>query len=83
MRGNPAETVQDLLVTFQNSDPKNRKRLLEKMWTWTATQSSGGGLVRVGNFVRDGVLVDYDPPDVSHGLLGVVLARKFPRTLRT
>ena len=83
MRGNPAETVQDLLVTFQNSDPKSRKRLLEQMWTWTATQSSDGRLVFVGRFGRDGVHVVYAQPGYSDGRLGVVLARKFPRTLRT
>ncbi|MBI1812766.1 hypothetical protein HY285_01375 [Candidatus Peregrinibacteria bacterium] len=82
-RGNPAETVQDLLVTFGNSDPANRKRLLEKIWTWTATQSSDGVLVRVGGFVRDGVRVSRARPGRSGGYLGVVLARKFPRTLRT
>jgi len=83
MRGNPAETVQDLLVTFENSDPAKRKRLLEKKWTWTATQSSVGGLVSVGDFARDGVRVSYDRPGSSDGDLGVVLSRKFPRTLRT
>lgn len=82
-RGNPAETVQDLLVTFGNSDPANRKRLLEKMWTWTATQSAGGDFVDVGYFARDGVRVRHDRPDGSNGDLGVVLSRKFPRTLRT
>jgi hypothetical protein len=83
MRGNPAETVQDMLVTFMNSDPAKRKRLLKKMWTWTATQSSDGHLVRVGDFGRDGVLVNDDQPGRSDGGLGVVLSRKFPRTLRT
>ncbi len=83
MRGNPAEAVQDILVTFMNSDPAKRKRLLEKMWTWTATQSSGGYLVCVGYFDRDGVDVGGDPPGSSNGDLGVVLSRKFRRTLRT
>ncbi len=83
MRGNPAETVQDILVTFMNSDPAGRKRILERMWTWTATQSSVGYLVDVGVFVRDGVSVGGDRPGFSDGGLGVVLSRKFPRTLRT
>ncbi len=83
MRASPVETLSDLLVTFRNSDPKKRKRLLEKKLTWTATQSSVGVLVSVGYFAPDGVSVDGWDPDGSDGDLGVVLARKFPGTLRT
>ena len=83
MRASPVETLSDLLVTFRNSDPKKRKRLLEKKLTWTATQSSGGRLVRVGDFDPGGVGVGGWGPVDSHGGLGVVLARKFPGTLRT
>ncbi len=83
MRATPVETLCDLLVTFRNSDPKKRKRLLEKKLTWTATQSSDGFLVFVGRFAPDGVYVNDWSPDYSHDDLGVVLARKFPRALRT
>jgi|GEM_PF-1812510 len=83
MRATPVETLFDLLVTFRNSDPKKRKRLLEKKKTWTATQSSDGDLVSVGYFAPGGVDVSYWRPRYSDDDLGVVLARKFPRTLRT
>jgi len=69
----PVEVLYDMLVTFQNGD----KRDLEDMYDWTAVRSSGGSLVDVGYFDRDGVNVRYDLPGHSNDNLGVVLSRKF------
>lgn len=82
-RSTPAEALSDILVTFQNSAPGSRKRLLESKYTWTATQSSDGRLVNVGIFAAGGANVNIGLPDRSHGSLGVVLSRKFRRTLPT
>ena len=79
LRATPVETLCDLMVTFQNSNPADRKRLLGSMYTWSSSLSSGGLLVHVGGFDSLGVGVVYVEPDSAAGLLGVVLSRKFLR----
>jgi len=66
-RQTPVETLYDLLIYFQN----NEERLLEDKYTWTRCRSSGGGLVRVGSFVSDGVDVYGWLPGRVHSSLGV------------
>jgi hypothetical protein len=80
LRATPVETLCDLLVTFQNSNPADRKRLLNSMYTWSSILSSDGGLVGVGRFDSEGVRVDLDHADYSLDYLGVVLSRKFRDT---
>ncbi|MCB9808702.1 AAA family ATPase [Candidatus Peribacteria bacterium] len=80
LRATPVETLCDLLVTFQNSNASERKRLLRSMYTWSSTLSSGGFLVNVGYFGSEGVDVGGDDPGYSRDSLGVVLSRKFRDT---
>ena len=84
LRATPVETLCDLMVTFQNSNPADRKRLLGSMYTWSSSLSSGGFLVLVGGFGSGGVRVGRGRrralPDYSDDArLGVVLSRKFLR----
>ncbi|MBI1934149.1 AAA family ATPase, partial [Candidatus Peregrinibacteria bacterium] len=63
--------------TFLNSPPNQRERLLETLYAWTKTQSSGGRLVYAGECVPEGALVRGGGPDDARGALGVLLVRKF------
>ncbi len=77
LRGSVSEMLQDILVTFQNSDPSKRVRLLERMWAWTSTQSADGLIVNIGNFDKGGVYISHDLPDSSSKTLGVIFSLRF------
>lgn len=81
LRASPVEVLFDLFVTFFNSDPASRKRLLKTMLTWTATLGSDGLLVDLGYFDAWGVRVNGGGPRDSRGDLGVVLSREVPPNL--
>jgi hypothetical protein len=51
------------------------QRLLPNKWSWTATRSSDGNIVSVGNFDANGLLVFRLRPDDSYGALGACLSR--------
>ena len=63
--------------TFLNSPPNKRERLLEALYAWTKTQSSGGYLVRAGRCDPKGADLDRYYPDIASDDLGVLLVRKF------
>jgi len=70
-RQNPAEVLYDIAIYFQNRG----ERILEKIYTWTARRASVGGLVRVGDFDSDGVIVRSYRPGRSGDDLGVAFSR--------
>ncbi len=75
-RQTPAEVLYDLLLVMQNSsDPEDKTRLLESMYTWTARRTSGGYLVSVGFFDAVGAGVGRWSPGIAHPALGVVFSR--------
>ena len=53
----------------------NRERLLENMYSWTASRDARGRLVVVGFAGADGAGVDGDVPGDSGGYLGVLFSR--------
>ncbi len=75
-----SEVFFDLLTVFLNTDDE---RILEDMYTWTATRDSGGGLVSAGGFGSDGVHVLRWGPDGASGDLGVLLSRTADQGLVT
>ena len=72
-RQSATEVLSDLLVAFFNT---NDERLLEKIWTWTATRGSVGSLVRVGFFGTVGAFVSGWSPDRTYSDIGVLLSRR-------
>ena len=76
-RQTPAEVLYDMLVVIQNStDPEEKTRLLENMYTWTARRGSVDGyLVGVGDFDADGADVGRWRPGDAHPAIGVVFSR--------
>ncbi|MBI2645105.1 hypothetical protein HYW94_02950 [Candidatus Uhrbacteria bacterium] len=71
-RQSAPEVLSDFLTTFLNT---NDERLLENMYTWTATRDSDGRLVDVGSFGAGGASVDGYGPVVTNDILGVLLSR--------
>jgi hypothetical protein len=70
-RQNPAEVLYDIAIYFQNKG----ERILEKIYTWTASRGSDGELVVVGSFASVGVGVGRGRPGGSDGGLGVAFSR--------
>lgn len=63
--------------TFLNSPPNQRERLLEALYAWTKTQSSGGSLVGAGECDPRGARLYRYYPAYAYDYLGVLLVRKF------
>ena len=67
----PPEVLYDILLSIKG----NNERILEKTYDWTATLSSSGKLVTLGNAGRYGVYVTNDYPGLRYDNLGVVSLR--------
>lgn len=71
-RQTPAEVFFDGISYFL----KNKKKLLEYIYTWTSRRNSDGRLVYVGGAASDGASVYGDSPDDPHSSLGVSFSRR-------
>jgi len=67
----PAEILYDILLSIKGND----ERILEKVYDWSNTLSSDGGLVYLGSAGRDGVRVGSARPGHRYDYLGVVSLR--------
>ncbi|HQU07541.1 MAG: hypothetical protein B7X04_00095 [Parcubacteria group bacterium 21-54-25] len=65
----------EAMYRFILNDQAHKDKPLPSTYTWTASRTSGGSLVFVGNFDAEGTRVDGNEPRYSHSLLGVSFSR--------
>lgn len=70
-RREAVEAVWDMLLYYAATG----KKIMETKWDWTKTQTSDRGLVHVGGFDSEGLVVDGWKPDNVYSALGVCLSR--------
>ena len=67
----PVEAMYRLIL----NDQARKDKPLPLTYTWTASRTSGGGLVDVGGFDGTGASVHRDDPDIRYDNLGVSFSR--------
>ncbi len=70
-RERPVEAMYRLVL----NDQARSEKLLPSIYTWTSGRTSGGSLVCVGSFARDGAFVRGHSPGLTDEFLGVCLSR--------